>query len=72
MLATMYRACRRAVAFNIFHPHPDARWETLVSWAGYYSVPRETLLGWCRRLSAGVETGPGVNDREATVYIRRC
>jgi SAM-dependent methyltransferase len=71
MLSTMYRACRRAIAFNIFHPYVDTRWEDLVGWAGYYSVPRETILGWCRRLSPAVEARPGASERESTLFVRR-
>lgn len=71
MLAVMYRGCRRGLAFNIFHPHADERWEALVHWAGYYSVRRETVLAWCRRLSGCVETLPGVGERESTLFVRR-
>jgi SAM-dependent methyltransferase len=71
MLSAMYRDCRRAVAFNIFHPYPSDEWTAFVDWAGYYSVPRERVLGWCRRLSPQVETRPGVGEQESTFYVRR-
>jgi SAM-dependent methyltransferase len=71
VLAAMYGACRRAVASNIFHPYEDARWTAVVQWAGYYCVPRETVLRWCRRLSPTVEIGPGVGAEESTIFVRR-
>ena len=71
MLAAMYRASRRAVAFNIFHPYTDPSWAALADWAGYYSVPRETVLAWCRRLSPKVEARPGLTERESTLFVRR-
>jgi trans-aconitate methyltransferase len=72
MLAAMYQGCRRAIAFNIFHPHPDPGWKALADGAGYYAVPRETILGWCRRLSPVVESHPGAADQESTLFVRRC
>ena len=71
MLAAMYAACRRAVAFNVFHPYEDARWTAVVEWAGYYCVPRERVLGWCRKLSPEVEIGPAVGEAESTIFVRR-
>jgi SAM-dependent methyltransferase len=71
MLRAMYGACRRAVAFNIFHPYRDCRWEELASQVGYYSVPRSTIRRWCRRLSPRVEIRPGPRERESTLYVRR-
>jgi trans-aconitate methyltransferase len=71
MLAAMYRECRRAVAFNVFHPYANRAWATLVDWAGYYAVPRARILTWCRRLSRAVEIRPGVGERESTIYVRR-
>ena len=71
MLAAMYGACRRAVAFNVFHPYEDARWTAVVEWAGYYCVPRETVRRWCRRLSPDVEMGPAVGEEESTIFVRR-
>jgi SAM-dependent methyltransferase len=72
MLAAMYRGCKKAVAFNIFHPYSDPRWTALVEWAGYYSVPRAAVAAWCRRLSPDVQVTPGVGERESTVFVRRC
>ena len=71
MLAAMYGACRRAIAFNVFHPYEDARWTAVVEWAGYYCVPRERVLRWCRRLSRHVEAGPAVGEEESTIFVRR-
>jgi len=71
MLSAMYRGCRRAIAFNIFHPYPSDAWTAFVDWAGYYAVPRERVLAWCRRLSPEVETRPGVGEQESTFYVRR-
>lgn len=71
MLAAMYGACRRAIAFNVFHPYEDTRWTAVVEWAGYYCVPRERVLGWCQRLSRHVEAGPAVGDEESTIFVRR-
>jgi SAM-dependent methyltransferase len=71
MLAAMYGACRRAIAFNIFHPYDDPRWTAVVEWAGYYCVPRQTVVGWCRRLSPVIEVGPGVGEEESTLFVRR-
>jgi SAM-dependent methyltransferase len=71
MLTAMYGACRRAIAFNVFHPYEDARWTAVVEWAGYYCVPRERVLGWCHRLSRQVEVGPAVGEEESTIFVRR-
>jgi SAM-dependent methyltransferase len=71
MLAEMYEGCLRAVAFNIFHPYSNPRWTALVDGARYYSVPRRTVVGWCRRLSPEVEVRPGAGERESTLFVRR-
>jgi SAM-dependent methyltransferase len=72
MLATMYGGCRRAIAFNIFHPYSSASWTAFADWNGYYAVPREILLSWCLHLSPDVDVRPGVGERESTVFVRRC
>jgi SAM-dependent methyltransferase len=71
MLAVMYGACRRAVAFNVFHPYGNPRWTQVVEWAGYYCVPRQKVLRWCRRLSSDVEAGPAYGEEESTIFVRR-
>lgn len=76
MVAAMYAACRRGVAFNVLQPVPrvtarDQAYDVFFR-NSYFVASREELLAACRGLSAGVELLESqVVRHETTVLLRR-
>ena len=72
MLTAMFRACRRAVAFNVLLPRPDEVDGAYLEYLGYYFLADlDRVQAFAHGLAARVETlVPGPADH-ATLFLHR-